>query len=81
MDLKKELLENINKIQTTELGIKRIKRNLSLKTDNVVEYCLNILKNENYEIEKKGKNFYVKYEDITFTINASSFTIITAHRH
>ncbi len=75
-----ELLENINRIHTTELGIERIKRNLSLDTDNVVEYCVNILKNENYEVEKKGKNFYVNYEDITFTINASSFTIITAHR-
>lgn len=53
MNLKKELLANISKIHTTELGIERIKRNLNLKTDDVVEYCLNILKNEDYEIEKK----------------------------
>lgn len=80
MDLKKELLSNIDKIHTTELGVKRIRRNLSLETHDVVEYCTDILKNEDYDIDKKGKNFYVKYEDITFTINASSFTIITAHR-
>ena len=80
MNSKKELLDNIGKIHTTELGVERIKRNLKLKTDDVVEYCQNILKNKDYTVEKKGKNFYVKYKDITFTINSSGFTIITAHR-
>lgn len=75
-----ELLNNIDKIHTTELGVERIRRNLKLDNGDVVEYCRDILKNEKYEVEKKGKNYYVKYEDITFTINASSFTIITAHR-
>lgn len=35
-----ELLRNLDKLHTTELGrVMRIKRNLSLDTDNVVEWC------------------------------------------
>ena len=30
-------------------------------------------------ILKKGKNWYVFYENIILTINANSYTIITAH--
>jgi len=36
------LIDNIDKIHTTELGIERIKRNLHLDTDNIVEYCKNL---------------------------------------
>ena len=30
--------------------------------------------------EKKGKNYYVYFEDKILTINSSSFTIITTHK-
>ena len=80
MNLKNELLTNIDEIHTTELGVKRIKNNLGLDDDNVVEYCNEILKNEKSTVENKGKNYYVYYNDIILTINSSSFTIITAHR-
>ena len=35
------LLQNIDKVHTTEMGIDRIKKNLKLDTNNVVEfwYC------------------------------------------
>lgn len=39
MNTPNELLANINKLHTTELGILRIKKNLSLDTENVVEWC------------------------------------------
>ena len=35
------LLSNIEKIHTTEMGIDRIKKNLKLNTNNVVEFCKN----------------------------------------
>ena len=35
------LLDNLDKLYTTELWIQRIKRNLSLETDNVVSWCKN----------------------------------------
>ena len=41
MEDKKILLDNIDKIHTTEMGIDRIKRNLKIDTADVVEYCKN----------------------------------------
>lgn len=39
MEDKKILLDNIDKVHTTEMGIDRIKRNLKIDTADVVEYC------------------------------------------
>ena len=36
---KEILLSNIDKVHTTEMGIDRIKKNLRLDTDDVVEWC------------------------------------------
>ena len=41
MEDKKILLDNIDKIHTTEMGVNRIKRNLKIDKDDVVEYCKN----------------------------------------
>jgi hypothetical protein len=73
------LLNNIDKIHTTELGIVRIKRNLELKTNDVVNWCKDEIKKSN-EIYRKGKNWYVFGEGFIITINAHSYTIITAHK-
>lgn len=74
------LLDNLDKLHTTELGIGRIKKNLSLDTDDVVEYCKNKVSKENSNIYKKGKNYYCEVDNIRITINSNSYTIITAHR-
>jgi len=73
-----ELLRNLNKIHTTELGILRIKKNLELETKDVVKWCKNKIKNS-VKIIKKGKNWYINIENIIFTVNVNSYTIITAH--
>ena len=78
--MKKELLSNISKIHTTELGIERIKKNLDIDVENVVEYCINLIKKENSQIECKGKNYYVQIDNIELTINKTSYTIITVHK-
>ncbi|RAP52747.1 MAG: conjugal transfer protein [Methanosphaera sp. rholeuAM270] len=77
--MKNVVIENIDKIHTTPMGIERIKKNLSIEDEDVVEYCKKIVKNENSIVTKKGKNYYVILEDTELTINSSSFTIITAH--
>ena len=76
---KKILLENIGRIHTTEMGVGRIQRNLGI-TDEPVGYCINKLKKENSTVTKKGKNYYVESDGCRITVNASSFTIITAHK-
>jgi hypothetical protein len=69
----------IDKIHTTELGILRIKRNLGLETKDVVGWCKKKLSTAN-DISQKGKNWYVIVDNIIFTINVKSNTIITAHK-
>lgn len=76
---KQILLDNINKVHTTEMGINRIIKNLKLNTNDVVEYCKNKLLDKNCNIYKQGKNWYCEIENIIITINSYSYTIITAH--
>ncbi|MCI9110359.1 MAG: DUF3781 domain-containing protein [Bacilli bacterium] len=73
------LLSNIDRIHTTELGILRIKTNLKLDTDNVVDYCKQKILDKNCNIYKQGKNWYCEIDNIKITINSYSYTIITAH--
>jgi hypothetical protein len=75
-----DLLMKINKVHTTPLGIVRIKKNLELRTDDVVSWCKRKIKNANYII-RKGKNWYAHKENTIITINANSYTIITAHKN
>lgn len=79
MEDKQILLDNINKVHTTEMGINRIIKNLKLNTNNVVEYCKNKVLDKNCNIYKQGKNWYCEIENIIITINSYSYTIITAH--
>lgn len=74
-----ELTENLEKLHTTELGELRIKRNLSLNTDDAVAWCKNEIMSDFAVITRKGKNWYVDTGDCVITVNAYSFTIITAH--
>jgi len=80
MEDKQILLNNIDKVHTTEMGIDRIKKNLKLDTDDVVEYCKNKVLDKNCNIYKQGKNWYCEIDNITITINSYSYTIITAHK-
>lgn len=38
-DNKCELIQNLDKLHTTELGVERIKKNLSLDEDDIVSWC------------------------------------------
>lgn len=90
-----ELLENLEKLHTTELGVARIKRNLGLMTDDVIGWCKNTILSAAKNIEEKsggndgksankifrqGKNWYIKTDGCTITVNAHSYTVITAHK-
>ena len=79
MEDKQILLDNINKVHTTEMGINRIIKNLKLNTNDVVEYCKNKVLDKNCNIYKQGKNWYCEIENIIITINSYSYTLITAH--
>lgn len=74
------LLENIDKIHTTEMGVGRIQKNLGID-EEPVDYCIGKLKKEDSVVTKEGKNYYVEVDGCTITINSSSYTIITAHKN
>ena len=73
------LIDNIDKIHTTEMGVDRIRRNLKSENVDVVEYCKDKIMDENCHIYRQGKNWYCEIGTIKITVNAYSYTIITAH--
>ncbi len=79
--MKNELLENIEKLHTTPMGVDRIRRNLALgdNVKDVVAWCRQKILDTNADITRQGKNWYVKINGCEITVNAYSFTIITVH--
>lgn len=76
---KNELLINLEKLHTTSLGVERIKRNLNLDAGDVVAWCRQVIENPGSHISRRGKNWYIKGNGCEITVNAYSYTIITAH--
>lgn len=74
------LLKNLGKIHTTPMGVDRIKRNLHLSDIDVVDYCKKLISSPGCNIFRQGKNWYCEIDSTIITVNAKSYTIITAHR-
>jgi len=74
-----DLIKNIDKIHTTDPGIERIRLNLNLQTNDAVNWCKQKIEQAD-EIIRKGKNWYVYTDNSVITVNARSYTIITAHK-
>ncbi len=67
-----EILDNCE-IKPTVLqteAIDRIKKNLKLDTNDVVQYCKNKVLDKNCNIYKQGKNWYCEIDNIKITINS-----------
>lgn len=75
-----DLLQNLDKLHTTEMGVERIRRNLLLDTEDVVAYCKSKIILSQAQITRKGKNWYIDVDGSMITVNAYSYTIITAHK-
>ena len=80
--MKNELLENIEKLHTTPMGVDRIRRNLALSDDvkDVIAFCSRKILDNKAVITRQGKNWYIKIDGCIITVNAYSYTIITAHK-
>ena len=75
-----ELLNNIEEIHTTELGMERIRKNLNLSETDVIAWCKKQIASKDAKISKQGKNWYIEIDGSVITVNAKSYTIITAHK-
>ena len=71
------LLENLH---TTIMGEERIRRNAAPDEDDVIAWCRERITAPDAVIERRGKNFYITSGGCTLTVNARSYTVITAHR-
>jgi ribosomal protein S18 acetylase RimI-like enzyme len=76
--MSKELFDNLDKLHTTAMGAERIRKNLSLDVQDVIAWCRE--KITAARIECRGKNWYAYSADAVITINAHSYTVITAHK-
>jgi ribosomal protein S18 acetylase RimI-like enzyme len=74
-----DLIDNIGKIHTTVSGVERIRSNLNLQTDDVVSWCKEAIRQADIMFGL-GKNWYVYGSGVAITINANSYTVITAHK-
>lgn len=77
--MKNDLILNLDKLHTTDMGVERIKKNLNIDVSNVVKWCSDKIKSSDARFERKGKNWYIVIENYKITVNAYSYTIITAH--
>ena len=75
-----KLIENIDKLHTTPVGIDRIRKNLKLDLEDVVSYCKSLILSPKCHITKQGKNWYCEFKSTIITVNSHSYTIITAHK-
>ena len=75
-----ELLFHLNSLHTTEMGVERIRRNLSVNIEDVVDWCREKIRDSNADIVRRGKNYYITINNCIITVNAHSYTIITAHK-
>ena len=74
------LLSHLDKLHTTPLGELRIKRNLGLLTEDAALWCRARIEAPDCVLRRRGKNWYAHIDDCIITINAHSYTIITAHK-
>ena len=74
-----ELIQHMDKIHTTPMGVKRIARNLNIPNDAVMDVCRDVIRLGH--LTRRGKNDYVTDGNITLTIHAQALTIITAHKN
>lgn len=74
------LIENIDKLHTTRLGAERVKRNLQIDVGDVAQWCRSEILKQNAKMERRGKNWYITVDGRRITVNAGSYTIITAHK-
>ena len=77
---KPELIVHLDEIHSTPLGIERIRKNLGLDVDDIVHWCVQVIGDNKSSIFRKGKNWYINKDDCEITVNAYSYTIITAHK-
>ena len=80
VDEREVLLDHIDKLHSTPMGLERVSRNLGCQIQEVTAYCQKLIQDPTCQVWRKGKNVYCRVKEVEITINAHGYTIITAHR-
>ena len=79
IESKESFLLNLDKINISDKGKERIKNNLNLENEDIVEFCKKIISDENCNIYREGKNWWCELNDIIIKINVFSYIITLMH--
>lgn len=71
---------DVEKIHTTGMGLARIAKNIGMPEAEALAFCRAVIAGPGTDKERRGKNWYFKTDGVEITVNASSLTVITAHR-
>lgn len=75
-----DLINNFDKLHTTELGAQRIRKNMRTDVESIVSLCRSYISMTDAKFQLVGKNWYVESNGFIFTVNAKSYNIITVKR-
>lgn len=67
-------------LHTTPLGEERIRRNVAPNAKDVMAWCRERVAAFDAIMERRGKNVYITSGGCILTVNARSYTVITAHK-
>ena len=76
----RELSALLDNLHTTAMGEERIRRSAVPNEEDVIAWCKERITAPDAVIERRGKNFYITSGGCTLTVNAGSYTVITAHK-
>lgn len=79
IESKESFLLNLDKINIADKGKERIKNNLNLENEDIVEFCKKIISDKNCNIYRERKNWCCELNDIIIKINVFSYIITSAH--
>ena len=75
-----ELTAQLHRLHTPPLGAERVRRNLQIEAEDVAAWCRARILDPDTVVERVGKNWYATAGRHRITVNAHSYTIITAHK-
>ncbi|MCH5180697.1 MAG: DUF3781 domain-containing protein [Erysipelotrichales bacterium] len=73
------LINNLDKIHTTELGYQRIAKTMKLENEECIKKIKELINDCNAKVTKEGKNYYLLHNNLKVTINSYNYCVITAH--
>lgn len=71
-----DLLQNMDQIHISKSGEVRIRNDLGLTVDSVIDWCKDQIANQNAVHEQHGKYWFVYLHDCMITVDARKYRII-----